>query len=210
MRGGNKSLSSENPHTPPTRLKSPCVICKGDRYHRDCPSIPRILRDWSPRLHNPVSSTSETHVESAPSTSESEVYEQKGKYRFPCKLCEGDHAVHCCPFLDVAKIVLEDRPVSPIRLPPGYKKLSPSPPLVENPAGPLKWSAKASIIDDEPYESTPDESQKVKMTVYPVFSSEVPSSDDTVTEENEDSTVQILFVNTDSVDQGNNLPIPLP
>ena len=74
MKGGNKSLSSENPHTAPTRPKSPCVICKGDHYHRDCPSIPQILRDWSPWLHNPVSSTSETHVESTPSTSGSEVH----------------------------------------------------------------------------------------------------------------------------------------
>ena len=205
MRGGNKSLSSENPHTAPTRPKSPCVICKGDHYHRDFPSIPQILRDWSPRLHNPVSSTSETHVESTPSTSGSEVHGQKGKYRFPCKLCEGNHAVHHCPFLDEAKRVLEDRPVSPIRLPPGYKKLSPSPPLVENPAGPLKWSAEASIVEDEPSESTPDESQKVETAVDLVLPSEVPSSDDTVTEENEDSTVQILFVNTNSNDQGNKL-----
>ena len=59
-------------------------------------------------------------------------------------------------------------------------------------------------------ESTPDESQKLETVVDPVLPSKVPSSDDTVTEENEDSTVQILFVNTDSNDQGNNLPIPLP
>ena len=54
-KGGNKSLSSENPHTAPTRPKSPCVICKGDHFHRDCSSIPQLLRNWSPRFHNPVS-----------------------------------------------------------------------------------------------------------------------------------------------------------
>lgn len=113
-KGGNQASSSENPHTALTSTKSPRVICKGDHYHRDCPCIPRILRDWSPRLHNPVSSTSDDHVENTPSTSESEAPGQKGKYRFPCKLCEGDHAVHCCPFLDEAKIVLDDRPVSPL------------------------------------------------------------------------------------------------
>jgi len=112
--------------------------------------------------------------------------------------------------LDEAKRVLEDRPVSPIRLPPGYKKLSPSPSLVENPAGPLKWSAEVSIIDNELSESIPDESQKVEMTVDLVLPSEVPSLDDTFIEEKEDSTIQILFVNADSNDQGNNLPIPLP
>lgn len=157
-----------------------------------------------------MSSTSETHVESTPSTSVSEVHGKKGKYRFPCKLCEGDHAVHRCPFLDEAKRVLKDHPISPIRLPPRYKKLSPSPPLVKNLAGPLKWSAEASIIEDELSESTPDESQKVETAVDPVLPSKVPSSNDTATEENEDSTIQIIFVNTNSNDQGNNLPIPLP
>jgi len=208
--GGNRKSHSENPHIALTRPKSPCVICEGDHFHRDCPSIPQILKDWSPRLHNPVASTSEPHVDCTPSTSGSEAHGQKGKTKFPCKLCEGNHAIHRCPFLDEAKRVLEDRPVSPIRLPPGYKKLSPSPPLVENPAGPLKWSAEVSIVDNELSESIPDEIQKVETAVDPVLPSEVPSSDDTFTKENEDSTVQILFVNADSNDQGNSLPIPLP
>ena len=72
-KGGNHASSGENPHTAPSKPKSPCFICKGDHYHRDCPCIPRILRDWSPRLHNPVSSTSNDHVESTPSTSENKV-----------------------------------------------------------------------------------------------------------------------------------------
>lgn len=109
VKGGNQASSNENPHTAPTMPKSPCVICKGDHYHRDCPCIPQILRDWYPRLHNTVSSTSDDHVENTPSTSESEAPGKKGKYRFPCKLCEGDHAVHRCPFLDEAKRVLDDR-----------------------------------------------------------------------------------------------------
>jgi len=210
VKGGNQASSSENPHTAPTRPKSPCVIWKGDHYHRDCPYIPQILRDWSPRLHNQVSSTSGYHVESTPSTSESEAPGQKGKHRFLCKLCEGDHVVHHCPFLDEAKRVLDNRPVSPLRLPPGYKKLLPSPVTSWESADPPRWSAKASIIEDKPSESTLDESQKVKAAVDPVLPSEVPSSDDTVTEENKDDTVQILFVNTDSDEHGGNLPIPLP
>lgn len=72
-KGGNHTSSSKNPHTAPSKPKSPCVICKGDHYHRDCPCIPWILRDWSPRLHNLVSSTSDDHIESTPSTSENEV-----------------------------------------------------------------------------------------------------------------------------------------
>ena len=142
--GGKQKTSDKNPHTAPTGPKSPCVICKGTHFHRDCPCIPRILRDWSPRLHNPVASTSGSHVDCSPSTSESEG--RKGRPRSPCMLCEGDHAIHRCPFLDEAKRVLEDRPVSPLRLPPGYQKLVPNPSIVENPAGPLKWSAEVSVI----------------------------------------------------------------
>jgi len=130
-----------------------------------------------------VSSTSDYHVESTQLTSETEALGQKGKYRFPCKLCEGDHAIHHCPFLDEAKRVLDDCPVSPLRLPPGYKKLLPSPSLVENSADLPRWSAEASIIEDEPSESTPDERKKVEAAVDPVLPSEVPSSDDTVIEE---------------------------
>lgn len=209
MTGGKQVSSNENPHTALTRPKSPCVICKGDHFHRDCPRIPRILRDWSPRLHNPVASTSASHVEITPSTSKSEVLGQKGRARPPCRLCEGDHALHRCPFLDEAKRVLDDRPVSPLRLPPGYKKLLLSPSLVENPAGLLKWSAEAPVIGDEPAESIPDESQKVEAAVDPVLPSEDLCSNDTVIEENKDDTVQNLFINTDSDEHGGNLPIPL-
>ena len=44
-KGGNHASSSKNPHTAPSKPKSPCVICKGDHYHQDCPCIPWILRD---------------------------------------------------------------------------------------------------------------------------------------------------------------------
>ena len=124
---------------------------------------------------------------------------------------------------------MEDHPVSPLRLPPGYKKLVPSPSLVENTAGLLKWSAEVSVIENEPTESRPDESLKVDTAVGPVLPSEVlssndpviedPSSNDTVaeeasscdtlTEENKDDTIQILFINTDSDEHQGNAPIPL-
>jgi len=81
-KGGNRASSSENPHTAPSKPKSPCVICKGDHYHRDCPCIPRILRDWSLCLHNPVSSTSNDHVECTPSTNEKKSMEIKEDLNF--------------------------------------------------------------------------------------------------------------------------------
>ena len=47
------------------------------------------------------------------------------------------------------------------------------------------------------------------MAVDLVLPSEGPPFDDTVTEENKNDTVQILFVNTDSDEHGGSLPIPL-
>jgi len=32
-KGRNQASSSENPHTAPSKPKSPCVICNGDHYH---------------------------------------------------------------------------------------------------------------------------------------------------------------------------------
>jgi len=109
-----------------------------------------------------VSSTSEDHFESTPSTIESEAFGQKRKCKFPCKLCEGDHVIHCCPFLDEAKRVLDNHPASPLRLPPGYKKLLLSPSLIENLTNTPFWSVEASFIEYKPPESIPDESQKVE------------------------------------------------
>jgi len=105
---------------------------------------------------------------------------------------------------------LDDRPVSPIRPPPGYKKLLPSLSLVENLADTPLWSAETSIIEDEPSESIPDKIQKVEMVVDMALPSEDPSLDDTITEENKNNTVQILFINTDSDEHRENILIPLP
>lgn len=85
--GCNHASSSENPHTEPSKPKSPCIICSGNHFHRYFPCILWILGDWSPHLHRLVSSTSINHVESTPSTSENEVSGKKGRFIFPCRLC---------------------------------------------------------------------------------------------------------------------------
>ena len=157
-----------------------------------------------------MSSTIDNHVESTQSTSENEVTGQKGRSKIPCRLCEGDHAIHHCPFLDEAKRVLDNHPTSPLQLPPRYKKLLPSPSLVENLTNTPFSSVEVSIIEDKPSESTPDQSQQVETAVDPVLPSEGPPSDDTVSKENENNIVQILFVNTEYDEHGGNLPIPLP
>ena len=82
--------------------------------------------------------------------------------RLPCELCEGNHTLRRCPFLDEAKRALEDQPVAPLLLPPGYQKLAPSPSLVENTAAPLIGPAEVSVTESEPTESGADESPRSK------------------------------------------------
>ena len=84
-----------------------------------------------------------------------------------------------------------------------------SPSLLENLTDMPLWSVEASIVEDKPYESTPDKSQKVQMAVDPVLPSECSSSNDIVTEEKENDTIQILFINTNSDELGGSPPITL-
>ena len=55
-----------------------------------------------------MSSTSRDHAGDTPSTSGSKVHGKKGKVKFPCRLCEGNHPIHLCPYLDEAKKVLDN------------------------------------------------------------------------------------------------------
>ena len=154
--GGNHESFGENPHTKSPIF--PCIICRGYHFHRECLCIPRILREWSPRSHHPMSSTSGDHVDNTPSTSNSEVHGHKGKVKTPCRLCEGDHTLPRCPFLDETKRFLHNRPASPQQLPPGYKKLSPSPLLIENLTNITQSLVEKPIVESESFESIPDQS----------------------------------------------------
>jgi len=86
----------------------------------------------------------------------------------------------------------------------------PSPLLVENPTDTPLLSVEEPIIEDKPYESTLDQSQQVETTVDPVLSLEGPPSDDIIIKENENDTIQIIFINMESDEHGGNLPILLP
>jgi len=59
-----------------------------------------------------MSSTFGDHATDTPSTSGNKVYGKKGKVKFPCRLCEGNHPIHLCPYLDEAKKMLDSRPAS--------------------------------------------------------------------------------------------------
>lgn len=97
MQGGNHESCGENPHTKSPRF--PYIIGRGDHFHRGCPCIPRILREWSPRLHHLVSSTSGDHVDSTSSTSNSEVHGQKGKENFHVDYVKGTIPFPIVPFV---------------------------------------------------------------------------------------------------------------
>lgn len=86
---------------------------------------------WSIGSHRPLSSTSRDHAGDKPSTSDSKVKGKKGNANFPCTLCEGNHPIHLCPYMDEALKVLENLTSSQPCLPDGYQKLYHNPPLVD-------------------------------------------------------------------------------
>lgn len=83
------------------------MLCKGNHLLRDYPGILKVLEVWSTSSHQPSSSASRDHAGDTPSTSDSKVHGKKGKIKFPCRLCEGNHHIHLFPYMDEASKVLE-------------------------------------------------------------------------------------------------------
>ena len=78
------------------------MLCKGDHLLRDCLGIPKVLEVWSTGSQQPLSSASGDHAGDKPSTSIHKVHRKKGKVKFPYRLCEGNHFIHLCPYMDEA------------------------------------------------------------------------------------------------------------
>ncbi len=85
----------------------------GDHLLRNFPNISLILEEWSSHSHHPVSSTSGDHAHNTSSTSGNNVHGKKGKVKFLYSLCEGNHPIHLCPYLDEGQKVLDNRLASP-------------------------------------------------------------------------------------------------
>ena len=68
-------------------------------------------------------------------------------------------------------------------------------------------SVKTPIIESESFESIPDQSQQVEMAVDPVLPSESPPSDDTIPQESENDTVQIIFITLEFNELEGNPPV---
>jgi hypothetical protein len=56
----------------------------------------------------PISSTSEQHVDDLPSTSQNTVGKMKSRVKFPCMLCKGSHPTHLFPHMGEALKLVED------------------------------------------------------------------------------------------------------
>jgi len=104
--GGNQATistditSMDKSSNHPRKVKFPCMLCKGNLLLRDCTYIPKVLEVWSIGSHRPLSSTYGNHAGDKSSTSDSKVHWKKGKVKFPCKLCEGNHPNHLFPYMD--------------------------------------------------------------------------------------------------------------
>ena len=105
-----------------------------------------------------MSSTSRDHAGDTPSTSGSKVHGKKGKVKFLCRLCEGNHPIHLDPYLDEAKKVLDNRPTSSQRLPSGYRKHSLNPSLGYKVTDPNQVSVKPTLSKCESRDSIPYQS----------------------------------------------------
>jgi len=109
-----------------------------------------------------MSSKTGDHASDTSSTSGSKVHGNKGKVKFLCTLCEGNHPVHLCSYLDEAKRMLDNHPTSPQRLPFGYKRLSFNPSLVDKETDPNERLVKPTLSKCESHESIPSQSQVKK------------------------------------------------
>ncbi len=106
------------------------MLCEGDHLLQNCRCIPKVLEVWSTSSHQPFSLASGDHVGHKTSTSNNKVHGKKGKVKFPCKFCNGNHPIHLCPILDEASKELENLTASQPCLLVGYQKFSVDPLLV--------------------------------------------------------------------------------
>ena len=122
------------------------MSCKGDHLLRDCLGIPKVLEVWSDD-HPPLPLASGSRIGGTSLTSNDKTHRKQGKITNPCKLCEGHHPIHLCPYMDEATRVLDNPTIFAPFLLVGYQKLSSSPPLVDS-----MISQDSSLVDPAPSE----------------------------------------------------------
>ena len=127
---------------------------------------------------HPSSSTSRHHVDDEPSNKDNETRKKQGKIKFPCRLCEGNHLIHLCPYMDEASKVLDTLSAYDSSLPIGYRKFSSSPLLVDQVIDRDSSPVNSTLSESQSPESISGQSlveKKVDLilpTVHQVFSIE--------------------------------------
>lgn len=192
----------EKPFKRSHNIKFLCKFCKGDHLLRNCPSIPQLLEVWSTSSHQPLLSTSIDHTSDKPSTSDNKVPGEKGKVRFPCRLCEGILQTHVFLHMDDDSKLLENLVASQWQLPTGHHKIYPNPPLVDE------------VIDSTPYSFNPTLSTREsnepffdQQLVEKVVNSIPYSINCPLPFESDFHTTQALLVTWNPTEQGGNSPV---
>jgi hypothetical protein len=120
--------------------KYPCRLCKGSHLLKDFPGLSKVIDAWSTHPRQPMSPSSEQHVDDLSSTSQNIVGKKKSRVKFPCILCKGSHLTHLFPRMDKASKFLEDMTISHPQLPTAYHKLTLDPPVVDGMINPVPSS----------------------------------------------------------------------
>lgn len=148
------AVDVEKSSNQPWKLKFPCMLCKADHLLRYFPNLPKVLEVWSISSHQPFSSTFGDHAGYKPSTSDNKTH-GKGKVKFPCRLCEGNHPIHICPYMDEASKVLDNLTSLKTCLLTGYQNLSLNPPLVDQMIDQNSYLVNPTLSKVEFHESIP-------------------------------------------------------
>ena len=144
------------------------------------------------------------HAVDKTSTTDNKVHGKKGKVIFPCRLCEGNHPIHLCPYMDEASKVLVNLIVSQPRHPTGYQKLSLDPLLVDQLIDQSTSLVNPTLSESESHDFIPNQPLVEKMvnsippSIYRVYLIEC-----------EVHITKVLLVSSDSKELGGNPPIPM-
>ena len=138
-----------------------------------------------------------------PSTSDSQVPGKKGKVRFPCKLCKGNHQTHIFPHMDEASKLLENLTVPQQEFPTGDCKLSPNLSLTDGVIDLISSTVNPTL----PLQSETHITQLDGPFVDQVADSISHSVDPTLPLESELHTAQVFLVTSDSSMPGGISPV---
>lgn len=198
------ATSMDKPFNQPHKVKFPCILFKGDHLLRHCLGIPKVLEVWHIGSYRPSSLASGDHAGDKPSTSDSKIHGKKGKVKFPYKLCEGNHPIHLCTYMNEASKVLDNLKTSQSCLPTSYRKLSHDPSLADQVIDQNSSLVNPTLSECKSCEPIPDQQLVDKMV-----DSIPPSVHCIFPVESELHTAQVLLISSYSNELGANPPIPM-